>query len=132
VLVVDDEAAVRAVAARSLKHGGFRVLQAADGADALELIDRHGPPQLVLTDLLMQGIGGAELARRLRGRWPMLPILFMSGYSAEELSRRGTITSEGELIRKPFTPGGLVDSVAMALSRVGEALARETRRGDGH
>ena len=118
VLVVDDEPAVRAVAARSLKQAGFRVLQAADGGDALELIDRHGPPQLVLTDLLMPGIGGAELVRRLRERWPMLPILFMSGYSAEELSRRGAIASEGDLIHKPFTPGGLVGCVASALSRV--------------
>jgi two-component system cell cycle sensor histidine kinase/response regulator CckA len=118
VLVVDDEAAVRAVAARSLKQAGFRVLQAADGADALELVGRHGPPQLVLTDLLMPGIGGAELVRRLRERWPMLPIVFMSGYSAEELNRRGAIASEGELIQKPFTPSGLVGSVVAALSRV--------------
>jgi two-component system cell cycle sensor histidine kinase/response regulator CckA len=118
VLVVDDEAAVRAVAARSLKQAGFRVLQAADGADALELVGRHGPPQLVLTDLLMPGIGGAELVRRLRERWPVLPIVFMSGYSAEELNRRGAIASEGELIQKPFTPSGLVGSVVAALSRV--------------
>ena len=118
VLVVDDESAVRAIAARSLEHGGFRVLQAPDGADALELADRHGPPQLVLTDLMMPGIGGAELARRLRERWPALPILFMSGYSAEELRQQRAIGSEGELIQKPFTPGGLVESVAAALSRV--------------
>jgi two-component system cell cycle sensor histidine kinase/response regulator CckA len=118
VLVVDDEAAVRAVATRSLKQAGFRVLQAGDGADALELVGRHGPPDLVLTDLLMPGIGGAELVRRLRERWPMLPIVFMSGYSAEELSRRGAIVCEGELIQKPFTPTGLVGIVSAALSRV--------------
>jgi two-component system, cell cycle sensor histidine kinase and response regulator CckA len=117
VLVVDDEPAVRAIAARSLEHGGFHVLQAPDGADALELINRHGPPHLVLTDLMMPGIGGAELARRLRERWPELPILFMSGYSAEELRRQGAIGSEGELIQKPFMPDGLVGSVAAALSR---------------
>jgi two-component system cell cycle sensor histidine kinase/response regulator CckA len=119
VLVVDDEPALRAVAARSLKQAGFRVLQAADGGDALELIDRHGAPDLVLTDILMPGIGGVELVRRLRDRWPTLPILFMSGYSAEELGRRGAIISEGELIHKPFTPRGLAGSVAAALSRVG-------------
>jgi two-component system, cell cycle sensor histidine kinase and response regulator CckA len=119
VLVVDDEPALRAVAARSLKQAGFRVLQAADGGDALELIDRHGAPELVLTDILMPGIGGVELVRRLRDRWPTLPILFMSGYSAEELGRRGATISEGELIHKPFTPRGLVGLVAAALSRVG-------------
>jgi PAS domain S-box-containing protein len=117
VLVVDDEPAVRAIAARSLEHGGFHVLQAPDGADALELVNRHGPPHLVLTDLMMPGIGGAELARRLRERWPDLPILFMSGYSAEDLRRQGAIGSEGELIQKPFMPDGLVGSVAAALSR---------------
>jgi two-component system cell cycle sensor histidine kinase/response regulator CckA len=117
VLVVDDEPAVRTIAARGLEHAGFRVLQAADGTDALELVDRHGPPQLVVTDLLMSGIGGVELARRLRDRWPMLPILFMSGYSAEELDRRGANASEIELIHKPFTADGLVRSVAVALSR---------------
>jgi CheY-like chemotaxis protein len=120
VLVVDDEPGVRAIAARTLERGGFRVLQAGDGVDALELVDRHGPPQLVLTDLMMPGIGGAELARRLKQRWPALPVLFMSGYSAEELQRQGAIGPEGDLIQKPFTPGGLVASVAAALSRVGE------------
>ena len=118
VLVVDDESAVRAIAARSLEHGGFRVLQASDGASALELVDRHGPPQVVLTDLMMPGVGGAELARRLKERWPALPIIFMSGYSAEELHRQGAVGLEVEVIQKPFTPGGLVQSVAAALSWV--------------
>jgi two-component system cell cycle sensor histidine kinase/response regulator CckA len=119
VLVVDDEPAVRAVAARILERGGFRVLQAPDGAGALELVDRHGPPQVVLTDLMMPGVGGAELARRLKERWPALPIVFMSGYSPEELHRQGATVSEGELIQKPFTPDALVAGVAAALARVG-------------
>ena len=126
VLVVDDEPAVRAVAARSLEHGGFRVLQASDGANALELVDRHGPPQLVLTDLMMPGMGGAELARRLKERWPALPILFMSGYSAEDLHRQGAIGSDGEVIQKPFTPTGLVESVSAALS-LADAQAAATK-----
>ena len=117
VLVVDDERAVRAIAARILERGGFRVLQAPEGAAALELVDRHGPPQLVLTDLMMPGIGGAELARRLKERWPALPVIFMSGYSAEELQRQGAIGAEGDLIQKPFTPDALVASVAEALAR---------------
>ena len=121
VLVVDDEPAVRAIAARSLEYGGFRVLQAPDGADALQLIDRYGPPDIVLTDLLMPGVGGAELARRLKERWPSLPVVFMSGYSAEELRRQGAIDFDGELIQKPFTPDGLVTSVAAALARTGAA-----------
>ena len=117
VLVVDDEPAVRAIATRILERGGLRVLQAAGGADAIELIERHGPPELVLTDLMMPGMGGAELARRIKERWPALPVIFMSGYSAEELHRRGAFDAEEDLIQKPFTPGGLVAVVGAALLR---------------
>ncbi len=117
VLVVDDEPAVRAIAARILKRAGFRILQAPDGAGALELIDRHGPPNVVLTDVMMPGISGAELARRLKERWPGLPIVFMSGYSAEDLHRQGATATEGDLIQKPFMPDALVASVTAALSR---------------
>jgi two-component system cell cycle sensor histidine kinase/response regulator CckA len=116
---VEDEPVVRAIAARSLERGGFRVLQAAGGDVALELVDRNGPPDLVLTDLMMPGMGGAELARRLRERWPALPILFMSGYSVEDLLRQGAIDSGRMIIQKPFTPDGLVRAVAAALSRAG-------------
>ncbi|HEU4681430.1 MAG TPA: ATP-binding protein, partial [Gemmatimonadales bacterium] len=87
VLLVEDEPAVRAIAARSLERGGFLVLQASDGAAALALVAQHGQPDLVLTDLMMPGIGGAELGRRLRERWPTLPTLFMSGYSIDHLRR---------------------------------------------
>jgi two-component system cell cycle sensor histidine kinase/response regulator CckA len=121
VLLAEDEPAVRAIAMRSLQRGGFRVLQASDGAAALELMEQHGQPDLVLTDLMMPGIGGAELARRLRERWPALPILFMSGYSVEDLRRQGAVGSE-RVIQKPFTPDALVRSVAAALSRTNRGL----------
>jgi len=121
VLLVEDEPAVRAIAMRSLQRGGFRVLQASDGAAALELMEQHGQPDLVLTDLMMPGIGGAELARRVRERWPALPILFMSGYSVEDLRRQG-VGLERVTIQKPFTPDDLVRSVAVALSRLKKGL----------
>jgi two-component system, cell cycle sensor histidine kinase and response regulator CckA len=116
ILLVEDEPAVRAIAARSLERSGFRVLQASGGAAALELMDGHEPPDLLLTDLMMPGIGGAELARCLAKRWPGLPILFMSGYSVEDLVRQGALSSERIILQKPFTPDGLVRSVAAALS----------------
>jgi len=65
----------------------------------------------------MPGIGGPELARRLRERWPALPILFMSGYSVEDLRLQGEASFERVMLQKPFTPEGLVRSVAAALSR---------------
>ncbi len=118
VLLVEDEPVVRAIAARSLERGGFRVLQASDGAAALALMGQRDQPDLVLTDLMMPGIGGAELARRLRELWPALPILFMSGYSIDHLRREDAADFEGVLIQKPFTPDVLVQSVTEALLRV--------------
>ncbi|MDQ3207739.1 MAG: response regulator, partial [Gemmatimonadota bacterium] len=67
-------------------------------------------------DLMMPGISGTELARRLKARWPALPILFMSGYSVEDLRLQGASDFEG-LIQKPFTPDRLVKSVAAALAQ---------------
>jgi hypothetical protein len=118
ILVVDDEPAVRATAARILERSGFVVLQATDGADALLVVDQQGLPQLVLTDLMMPGLGGAELARLLRERWPGLPVIFMSGYSPEELHRQGVLNSESDLLLKPFTLSELIVSVTASLSRV--------------
>lgn len=117
VLVVDDEIAVRAIAARILKRDGYHVLQAEDGREALELVDRHGPPGLVLTDLTMAGIGGVELARCLKERFPVLPVVFMSGYSAEQLRLEGAIGPELELIQKPFSPRTLIAVISAALAK---------------
>jgi PAS domain S-box-containing protein len=117
VLVVDDEPHVLSVAARSLERSGFHVLRASDGRSALELVDGHGPPDLVLTDLMMPGMGGVELARRLKQGWPALPVLYMSGYSAEDLRREGVTGVERELLHKPFTPDSLVARVTATLSQ---------------
>ncbi len=122
VLLVEDEEALRTVCARMLDRAGFQVLQATDGAQALELINRHGPPQVVLTDLTMPVMGGAELARCLRVRWPLMPVVFMSGYTADELRRLGVFDSEGDIVLKPFTPPELVAGVVRALSRAVPAI----------
>lgn len=116
VLVVDDEAAVLQIASRSLHSSGCRVIQASDGIAAIDMVDRHGPPDLVLTDLMMRGMDGGELARRLRGRWPELPIVFMSGYSENHLRQAGALDDSGELMEKPFTPQELVRRVYETLA----------------
>ncbi len=117
ILVVEDEEGVRAVAARTLELHGFRVLEATQGADALEVVGRHGAPDLVLTDVIMPVMGGAELAGHLRGRWPALPILFMSGSAAADLIRQGALDGAAVAIHKPFTPDALVRGVAAALGQ---------------
>lgn len=116
ILVVDDEPAVRSISARILQRGGWRVLQAADGAAALTLIAEQGPPTLLLTDVKMPGIGGAELARQVRSTSPALPILFMSGYPAEELQRDGLLDAASDVIQKPFTAGELVATVSAVIA----------------
>ena len=115
ILVVDDEPGARAIVARTLEGSGCIVLQAANGVAALGLVDRHGPPDMVLTDLSMPAMGGAELAGHLRARWPRLPILFMSGYAQEHLRRAGTIDDTQQVIEKPFRSEVLVRIVDAAL-----------------
>jgi two-component system cell cycle sensor histidine kinase/response regulator CckA len=128
ILVVDDEPGARTIVSRSLEGSGCLVLQAADGVAALELVDRHGPPDLLLTDLSMPGMGGAELAQHLSARWPRLPILFMSGYAEEHLRRAGTIEGAQQVIEKPFRPDALVRSVDAALRGNAVRAAAEAER----
>ncbi|HET8650834.1 MAG TPA: response regulator [Gemmatimonadales bacterium] len=116
VLVADDEPAIRELAVRTLEAGGCRVLQASDGSEAMELVGRHGRPDLVLTDFIMQGMDGAALAQRLRERWPDLPILLMSG-RLDDRERIEAAAPGGELIEKPFKPEDLLRFVSAALAR---------------
>jgi PAS domain S-box-containing protein len=114
VLVVDDEPAVRELARRTLETSGCRVLEAADGSEAMHLVSRHGPPGLVLTDLVMRGLDGATLARQLRARWPELPILVMTG-RLEEHERIEAAAPDVDLIEKPFSPERLLRGVYAAM-----------------
>ncbi len=116
ILVVDDEPSVRAVAARVLGLAGYRVMLAASGTSALAIIDQHGAPDLVLSDVMMPDMGGTELARRIAERWPTLPVLFMSGYPADLTPRESTTTDDRGLIHKPFAPPVLLARVAALLS----------------
>ncbi len=123
ILVVDDEPAVRTITARMLQTGGYRTRQAIDGAAALESIARDGPPDLVLSDLMMPGLGGAELAQRLSLGWPDLPILLMSGYSASSLEAKTRLGPNVLLMQKPFTRDELLGLVASILAQHGIARA---------
>jgi DNA-binding NtrC family response regulator len=116
VLVVDDEPAVRRFASRVLEEAGYRVEEAADGADALSLI-RNGAvePDAVLSDIVMPRMNGVELLQSLAVERPRLPVILMSGYGTDQLTGRG-IPSPCGVLAKPFHPDRLLSEVRRCLS----------------
>src|SRR5690606_28390161 len=104
LLVVEDDASIRALLVRALAARGYRVLQAADGAEAIAVSRGHdGPIDLLLTDVVMPRVGGPETARRLRLDRPTLPVIYMSGFTAEALAD-GEAPGADAFLSKPFTP----------------------------
>jgi CheY-like chemotaxis protein len=105
LLLVEDEEGVRNFARRALEESGYRVLLAASGQDALELAGRHsGPIHLLLTDVVMPGLSGRELAERLVADRPTVRVIYTSGYTDDETVRHGVRESETAFLQKPFTP----------------------------
>jgi PAS domain S-box-containing protein len=117
VLLAEDEEAVRALVARTLRAQGYRVLEAANGAEALAIVERHtgAPIQLLLTDMIMPRIGGYELAKRVRQQLPDIRVVLMSGYTDNAAVQSGTLDSGVSFIQKPFTPAALAHSIRQAL-----------------
>ena len=117
ILLAEDDDAVRAIAREALERAGYRVLAAKDGATALSLEEQYaGPIDLLLTDVIMPGMNGRELAEALVARRPTLLVLFASGYSDNVLLDQGVLASGVSLLDKPFTPAALTAKVAAILS----------------
>jgi two-component system cell cycle sensor histidine kinase/response regulator CckA len=103
VLVVEDDELVRGLAIRLLASQGYRSLDARDGHEALDLVRaRPGEVRLVLTDVVMPELGGSEFARRLAALEPDLPVLFMSGFTDDDVVRRGLLDPGAPYLQKPF------------------------------
>jgi two-component system cell cycle sensor histidine kinase/response regulator CckA len=116
LLVVEDEAALREVAGRILSRAGYHVLAAECGVSALELAARHeGAIDLLVTDVVMPGMLGKELAERLTGERPDTQVLYMSGYAQPVLHSQGTLDPGVALLEKPFTAGDLLAAVRRRL-----------------
>jgi PAS domain S-box-containing protein len=116
VLLVEDQEAVRALAARVLAARGYRVLEAEDGADALRLARKHqGEIDLVVTDVVMPGMGGPALVERLRRTQPGVPALFISGYTDDPLTPEAIASPANGFLQKPFSPRRLARKVREAL-----------------
>jgi CheY-like chemotaxis protein len=125
VLVVEDEDVVRALACRGLREHGYRVLEAKHGREALEHVRRGSPPiDLVISDVVMPELNGRELGARLAELRPALPILYMSGYTGDDVIQRGLLEPGVPFQQKPFTPEGLA-------RKVREMLDARSRRGAG-
>jgi two-component system, cell cycle sensor histidine kinase and response regulator CckA len=118
VLLVEDEEGVRQVGELALRTHGYTVLVAANAAEALRVMDdqRDGIAILV-TDVVMPGMSGSQLADSLRGRYPKLKVLFMSGYTADAVLRHGILDGAENFLHKPFTPVSLANKVREILDK---------------
>lgn len=118
VLIVEDEDAVRELVRVALARAGYRVLVARDGDEALTRAAAHdGRIDLLLTDVVMPGLNGREVAQRVRQVRPDSRVLFMSGYAAEVIAEGGALSGDAPLLVKPFTPDELHERVREAMGR---------------
>jgi len=125
LLVVEDEAAVRRAVQRSLERLGYRIIAARDGEDALRLAETLDGIDLLLSDVVMPGIDGPELACRLREKWQDLPVLFVTGYSADRLARSDAVGPHDRILEKPYEVEHLARTIREMLeARLARAAAR--------
>jgi two-component system cell cycle sensor histidine kinase/response regulator CckA len=118
VLLVEDDEAVRGLAVRILERLGYRLLVASHGAEALALAEGHdGPIDLLLTDVVMPGMSGRELANRLSPLHAGMAILYTSGYTEEVIAHHGVLEPGLRFLAKPYTPQSLGLAVQAALKR---------------
>ncbi|PYT63268.1 MAG: hypothetical protein DMG35_04695 [Acidobacteria bacterium] len=118
ILLVEDEPAVRELARMVLAERGFSVIEAQSPEDAVRLAGKHGAEiHLLLTDVVMPGMSGHDLAKQLTARHPNLRVLYMSGYTYNMIAENGTLEEGLSFLQKPFTPQGLTQKVREVLSR---------------
>ena len=121
VLVVEDDASVRTLTTTILARHGYRVEAAENGAAALAACDRlSAPPDLLLTDVVMPGMSGRELADTLTSRYPRLMVVFLSGYTADHILRHGVEEDRMAFLQKPYTPDSLCRFVRGVLDGTGD------------
>ena len=116
ILVVDDQEGVRALLRRHLSDAGHTVLESGDGVEALHLVRRrNGAVDLILSDVVMPQMNGTELASRIGGEFPEIPVILMSAFTPAGVARVGLGESIVPVLKKPFDEGQLLEIVALAL-----------------
>ena len=118
ILLVDDDPAVRSVARLALERAGYTVMEASGGEEALAAVLAHkSSVALLVTDVVMRGMSGKELARRLREIHPGARVLYISGYTANVISHHGILDPGLDLVQKPFSSTELLSAVRQVLDR---------------
>jgi DNA-binding NtrC family response regulator len=115
ILVVDDDDSVRVVLARLLRTQGYTVQQAADAREARRILESE-TPDLVISDIVMPGESGIELRRAIARRWPAVPVILISGYSAEGPAEFAARTTQTWFVQKPFAAEQLLELVQECLA----------------
>jgi len=116
ILVVEDDERVRRMVVAALARAGYRVIEAVDGTEAIRLLDSAGSNiDLCLSDVVMPGMGGREVAEHIRARHPGLRMLFMSGYTDDTVLLEGVVRADVPFLHKPFTPEELLEKIRQVL-----------------
>jgi two-component system cell cycle sensor histidine kinase/response regulator CckA len=116
ILLVEDEDAVRALVRIVLQGGGYHVLEAADGDEALRVAQQQqGPIHLLVSDVVMPGLGGRQLSERLLALYPRMKVLFLSGYTDDAVVRHGILQEKVDFLQKPFSTNTLAEKVREVL-----------------
>jgi len=116
ILLVEDQEVVRRLAVKILRRLGYEVLQADNGARALDIVENHpGTIHVLLTDVVMPGMSGPELAERSRAQRPDMQVLFTSGYTENAISHHGILDTGVNFIAKPYLPAALARKVRLLL-----------------
>jgi len=118
ILVVEDDEMLRDMAGKMIKGYGYSIITARDGKEAIKISGSHdGPIHLLLTDVVMPGMTGRELAEKLQPRFPEIKVLYMSGYTGNAIAHHGVLEKDVEFIQKPFTQEGLASKVREVLDK---------------
>lgn len=113
ILIVDDEEPIRIFVERVLRDVGHDTVTAADGVEAIALVQAHEPFDVVVTDLMMPGMAGDELARRLRQDEPRIKVLYLTGHSDRLFMDKVTLWQDESFLEKPCSVKGLREAVAL-------------------
>ncbi len=118
ILLVEDEPSLQALARAVLHESGYQVFQASNGKEALRVANHlTAQPALLLTDVVMPGMSGLELAEKLKRKWPGLAVLYTSGYTDHALLHRNALRQNTPFLQKPYMPDSLLEQVAAVLEK---------------